>query len=230
MIQTLIPLLLAAAPFQLSERFEEGLCVSPCPRARWAFAQKVEGGLNIVTLPGKGRVLRARAGARRERVPKAALVGRPAKIAPGSRLEVALDVMVPAGTPLNSIHLIDVECATCGGSTNPGIRVYLRHGRLRIDRVKIGEKDAWTNENAPKLSAGTWHRVRAVVVPGRGRQGRAQVYLDGAKVLDAIGSTIVETRAVRSAGADRVQIGITANSNPRAVTAYFDNVEIRVTR
>jgi hypothetical protein len=163
-------------------------------------------------------------------VPKAALVARPAKIAPGSRLEVALEVMIPTGTPLNSIHLIDVECATCGSDGNPGIRVYLRNGRLRIDRAKVGEANAWTNENAPKLSAGAWHRVRAVVTPARGRRGRAQVFLDGAEVLDAIGSTIVEPGRGSSAGIDRVQIGVTANSNPRAVTAYFDNVEIRVAR
>ena len=219
-----------AAAFQLSERFEQPLCVSPCPGAPWAFAQRVQGGLDIVSLRGKGRVLRARAGPRLTRVPKAALVARPAKFAPGSRLEVALDVMIPVGTSLNSIHLIDVECATCGSDTNPGIRVYLRHGQLRIDRAKIGEADAWTNENAPKLSAGAWHRVRAVVTLGRGKQGRAQVFLDGAEVLDATGSTIVETGWGSSAGADRVQIGVTANSNARAVTAYFDNVEIRVAR
>jgi hypothetical protein len=218
------------AAFQLSERFEQPLCVSPCPGALWAFAQRVEGGLDIVSLRGKGRLLRARAGPRLTQVPKAALVARPGKIALGSRLQVALDVMIPVGTPLNSIHLIDVECAKCGSDGNPGIRVYLRDGRLRIDRAKIGEANAWTNENAPKLSAGTWHRIRAVVTPGRGRQGRAQVFLDGAEVLDATGSTIVQPGRGSSAGADRVQIGVTANSNSRAVTAYFDNVEIRVSR
>jgi hypothetical protein len=222
--------LYVAAALQLSERFEQPLCVSPCAGAQWSFAQRVDGGLDIVNLRGKGRVLRARTGPRLTQVPKAALVARPAKIAPGSRLEVALDVMIPSGTPLNSIHLIDVECATCGADGNPGIRVYLRDGRLRIDRAKIGEADAWTNENAPKLSAGAWHRIRAVVTPGRGRQGRAQVFLDGAVVLDATGSTIGQPGRGSSAGADRVQIGVTANSNPRAVTAYFDNVEIRVSR
>lgn len=229
MIASFSALYLAAA-FQLSEGFEQPLCVTPCSGALWAFAQRVDGGLDIVSLRGKGRVLRARTGPRLTQVPKAALVARPAKIAPGSRLEVAFDVMIPLGTPLNSIHLIDVECATCGSNTNPGIRVYLRHGRLRIDRAKIGEADAWTNEDAPKLLAGAWHRVRAVVTPGRGRKGRAQVFLDGVNVLDAIGSTIVESGRGRSAGADRVQIGITANSNPRAVTAYFDNVEISAAR
>ena len=227
------PLLLLAAAVaapEVSDDFERGLCLGRCPGANWPASQQIDGALSTVRDPAGGRALQARVDGRGgERVPKAALIARPAKIAPGNTVRVRFDLLVPEGAPLNSIHLVDLECARCGVPGNPGIRLYLRHGRLRIDRSKIGVPDAWTNDAAPQLRPRRWHRVDLEVTAGYGDAGRAEVRLDGAVVLEGRGDTIGRARG-ESPGADRVQIGLTANSNPGPAIAYFDNVAVTVER
>jgi hypothetical protein len=218
----------AQSPSVLAEDFERGLCVAPCRGAAWAFAQQVEGELDLVTAQGRGRVLRARTGPRQDRVPKAALVARPPKAEPGERVSVAFDLLIPEGAPRNSVHLVDIECASCGEEGNPGIRLYLRDGRLRIDRSKIGERHAWTNGDAPALQAGRWHRIALDVLLGE--RGTARVRLDGETVLEGEGATILAARRGYDAGADRIQIGLTASSNAVPALAYFDSIRIDVSR
>ena len=229
---SLLSLLAAAAaaqPASFADDFERGLCLGSCRGWNWASSQQIDGALDLA--PGRGgKILRARTQARGSRVPKAALIARPAKLAPGSSVRVAFDLMVPQGAPLNSIHLVDLECAACGEEGNPGIRLYLRHGRLRIDRSKIGHAEAWTNDRAPQLRHGRWHRVELDVTAGFADTGVAQARLDGRAVLTARGDTIVRPRRGASPGADRVQIGLTASSNPRPALAYFDNVRVTVAR
>ena len=216
-------------PDSFSDGFERGLCLGPCRGWNWASSQQIDGVLDVV--PGRaGKVLRARTEARRERVPKAALIARPAKLPPGATAHVALDLLVPEGAPLNSIHLVDLECATCGEEGNPGIRLYVRHGRLRVDRSKIGHRHAWTNDSAPQLRHGRWHRVELQVGFGFGDVGGVEARLDGVRVLQAQGDTLLRPEGGASAGADRIQIGLTASSNPGPAIAYFDNVSVRVAR
>jgi hypothetical protein len=230
--QKVIPflsLLLATAPAEaLSDDFERGLCLGGCRGWNWPASQQIDGRLDVV--PGRGgKVLQARTGPRGARVPKAALIARPAKLAPGAALRVAFDMMVPEGAPLNSVHLVDIECASCGEDHNPGIRLYLRQGRLRIDRAKIGERHAWANNDAPQLRHGRWHRVELAISIGF-ESGSAEVRLDGETVLAARGATIGRPEGGASPGADRVQIGLTASSNAGPATAYFDNVRVTIAR
>ncbi|WP_375285649.1 hypothetical protein [Sphingomonas sp.] len=198
----------------ISEGFERGI-------ARSWVRQEVDGTLDTVPATGRdGQALRARAAPRRGRVPKAALIARTAPIVSGQRVRVAFDLFVPAGTPINSLQIVDLECATCGEGGNPGIRLYLRRGRLRIDRSKIGIARAWMNDAAPALSADRWHRIGLDVLLGA--QGRARVTLDGREVLVGEGATLLP-------GADhldRIQIGITANSNAVPATLLVDNIAI----
>ena len=216
-------------PDRFAEDFERGLCLGACRGWNWASSQQIDGRLDVVSGP-KGKVLHARTTARGERVPKAALIARPAKLPPGAVARIGFDVMVPEGAPLNSIHLLDLECASCGEGGNPGIRLYLRHGRLRIDRSKIGHAEAWTNVRAPQLRHGRWHRVEVEVAVGFGEAGAVRTRLDGATVLDSRGDTILQPRRGASAGADRIQIGLTASSNAGPAIAYFDNVAVRIAR
>ena len=168
----------------LADDFDAGLCTERCPRAIWYFRQLVDGQVSVVADPrGRGGVFQAAAGPSRGRIAKAALVARLPHLGAGRRIAVSFDVMVPAGTPLNSVHLLDVECARCGTSGNPGIRLYLRHGRIRIDRDKIGIEHAWTNDRAPQLQAGRWHRIDAVIDLASDDRGGAAVRLDGREVL-----------------------------------------------
>lgn len=222
----LLLLLLAAAP-AVADDFERGLSLGP--HGTWPASQQVDGKLDIVRDAAGGRALRARVEGRGRRVPKAALIARPPKIAPGRRVRVTFDLLVPEGAPLDSVHLVDIECARCGVAGNPGIRLYLRDGRLRIDRSKIGVRHAWTNDDAPQLRHRRWHRIELLVTAGYADTGRAEVRLDGALVLSARGQTIVRPRG-EAPGADRVQIGLTASSNRGAAVAYFDNVAVRIER
>jgi len=218
-----------AAPDGFFDDFERGLCLGECVGWNWASSQQIDGTLAVI--PGRGgHVLAAQTQARGARVPKAALIARPAKLAPGAVARMSFDMMIPDGTPLNSIHLADLECASCGEAGNPGIRLYLRHGRLRIDRSKIEERNAWTNDAAPQLVAGRWHRIDFEVAVGFAEAGYARVRLDGTEVLAARGDTIASPVGGAAAGADRVQIGLTASSNPVPARAYFDNVRLSVRR
>lgn len=222
-------LLLTGASNAFGDDFERGLCTGDCRGWNWAASQQIDGSLTVI--PGRGgKVLHTRTEARGARVPKAALIARPAKLRPGETVRIGFSIRVPADAPLNSIHLVDLECASCGEAGNPGIRLYLRHGRLRIDRAKIGHRDAWTDDAAPQLRHGRWHRIELDVTAGFGTAGRARARLDGVTVLEASGDTIIRPQAGAAAGADRIQIGLTASSNPMPATALFDDVTVLIVR
>jgi len=214
----------APTHFAFADDFEKGLCVGRCRGARWAILQQEDGSADVVAAPDRpGRVLRAMAAAKRDRVTKADLVARTAPMTEGTAVSIAFDLYVPKATPLNSIQLVDLECATCGEGGNPGIRLYLRNGRLRIDRSKIGIADAWVRDDAPTLTHDRWHHIGLTVRIGADHDGGARVLLDGEEVLAARGATIMK---LLRRHIDRVQIGATANSNPVPVTLYFDNVSV----
>ncbi len=215
-------------PLSLADNFDQGLCTGNCPGAIWYFRQEVGGRLSAVPDPrARGGVLLAEAGPRAGRVPKAALVARFPRIGGGQRLAIAFDVMIPRGRPVNSVHLLDLECADCGMSGNPGIRLYLRRGRLRIDRAKIGIEHAWTDDAAPQLEPGRWHRIEALVDLAPDDRGGARVQLDGRPILQARGRTLLSRR---DAGIDRIQLGITATSNTVPAAALFNNFSARTLR
>jgi hypothetical protein len=229
----LLPLLLAAvapaAAERFAEDFERGLCLGRCRGWNWAASQQINGTLAVVRTP-TGRALLARTGPRGERVPKAALIARPAKVGSGGTVRVAFTFTVPAGAPLNSIHLVDVECASCGEAGNPGIRLYLRNARLRIDRAKIGVPHAWADDRAPQLRHGVAHRIELTVRTGFGAAAGAEVRLDGKTVLLGEGDTIPRPAGKAGAGADRIQIGLTASSNAAPAAALFDDIAVVITR
>jgi hypothetical protein len=226
----LLPLLTSAAfggssPDAFADDFGRGLCLGGCKGWNWATSQQIDGELEVI-----GGRLRAQTQARGKRVPKAALIARPAKLAPGSTARIAFSVTVPQGGALNSIHLLDIECASCGEEGNPGIRLYVRHGRLRIDRSKIGVRDALTNDAAPQRRHGRGHRVELDFTAGFGAAGRVRARLDGATVLEAQGDTIVRPSGGAAPGADRIQIGITASSNAVPAVAWFDDIAVTIRR
>jgi hypothetical protein len=209
-----------------SEDFERGLRFGGGP---WALAQQIDGRIGLAAAPERrGRALLATTGPKRgDKVAKADLVARLALMRPGTQLAIAFDIRIPAGNPRNSLQLVDLECATCGEGGNPGIRLYLRNGRLRIDRAKIGIRHAWTRDDAPALAAGRWHRITWQLRLDPGAAGYTRVLLDGDEVLAARGATLA---TLPRTGADRIQIGITANSNPVPASAYFDDISVSIER
>jgi len=214
---------------QFADEFDRGLCVGFCTGARWAIAQQENGRVSASPAPGRsGLALHAQAGPKQDgRVAKADLVARVAPVPVGGTITVAFDLRVAATTPLNSLQLLDLECATCAEGGNPGVRLYLRRGRLRIDRSKIGIQHAWVNDEAPVLRSDRWHRVVLRLRVDTGDNGGVQVTLDGREVLAARGATVLPGRP---AHVDRVQIGITANSNPVPAEAWIDRVAVAISR
>jgi hypothetical protein len=221
-------LLLAAGPAtqRFADDFEAGLRVG---NGGWALAQQVNGRVRVTPTPQRrGQALLASAGPKRgDTVAKADLVARIPLMPAGTQLSIAFDFRAPSATPLDSLQLVDVECATCGEAGNPGIRLYLRRGRLRVDRAKIGIRHAWTRDDAPMLRSDRWHRIVWQLRLDAGNRGTTRVLLDGQEVLVAQGATLGDLPRI---GADRVQIGITASSNPIPASAWFDNISITIRR
>lgn len=225
-----LPLLLltaAAAPAGdgFREDFERGVRLG----GTWSLAQQINGRVTLAPAPERrGKAMLASAGPKRgSTVAKADLVSRVALMRAGTQLTIAFDIRIPADSPRNSLQLVDVECATCGETGNPGIRLYLRGGRLRVDRAKIGIRHAWTNDTAPALMPDRWHRVTWQLRLDAGEAGATRVLLDGREVLSAQGATLADLPTI---GADRIQIGITANSNPVPARAYFDDIAVNIRR
>lgn len=226
-LAVLFPLLAWPLPSAADqERFADG--PSLLARADLRY-QEQNGTVRLAADPagGPATVLRAEAGPRTDRrVGKAALILPFAAMRPGATIIVEAEFYFPLETPLNSIHLMDLECKFCGQSHNPGLRLYLRHGRLRIDRKKINGGPAWTNDRGPSLVPGRWHRIRWELTLGADdASGRSEVFLDGTAVLRNRGRTLPDVPK-RHAAIDRLQIGLTANSNDRAAVLYLRGLTV----
>lgn len=144
----------------------------------------------------------------------------------GAGIAVSAEVFLPEGTPANSIILMDAECKRCGLPGNPGLRLYLRDGGIRIDRKKIGERHAWAVRNPERIRAETWVRIEWRLRLGDAATGTSEVTLDGAPVLTNSGRTLPP--AGDASAVDRVQIGLTANSNDHPVTLLMRDIRIRL--
>lgn len=181
--------------------------------------------------PGN-RVARLVAGPKQGRkVGKADYVHRFEPLQAGAVISMQARMYFPPGSPLNSVILMDLECASCGLDTNPGMRLYLRKGLLRVDRSKIGIQQPFLSSVPKLLQAGVWHEITWQVTLGAGDAGRSLVMLDGEVVSDATGTTLLTQEIVsRHADitvqeqADRFQVGLTANSNGRAAEMLLDDV------
>ena len=97
---------------------------------------------------------------------------------------------------------------------------------LRIDRSKIDVARAWMNDAGPQMEHGRWHHVTYEMHVSAGDDGWARAFLDGQEVVGGTGRTMMTTRME---WIDRVQVGLTANSNPEPAELWVDNVKIDVT-
>ncbi len=160
--------------------------------------------------------------------PKTSTVGKAAIIVPfppagHGTLQVSAEVYLPADSAANSLILMDAECKDCGLPGNPGLRLYLRRGALRVDRKKIGERHAWVAEDPLRLVPGEWSTVTWELVLGGEAEGHSRVTLNGETVLENAGRTLPEGDAM---AVDRVQVGLTANSNPDIQRLRMRNIRI----
>jgi len=171
-----------------------------------------------------------------DQVAKAHLVHRFDPVGIGTRVTMDARFYIPPGGFVDSVILMDLECASCGIDTNPGVRLYLRDGRLRVDRSKIGYPDAFLPIAHTPLKAGKWYRIVWKVMLGDDVTGWSSVHLNGMKVLNAMGAAVLLQEVVDKLASgltvrsqmDRFQIGITANSNATGTALLVDDMRFAV--
>lgn len=197
-------------------------------------ATQLQGGeVSVIVDPldPTNRVATSTAGPKGRKVGKAGFIHRFEWLGKGAELVMGARILIPEGSAADSVILMDLECAECGLDTNPGIRLYLRDGRLRVDRSKIGLRDPFYPTAETRIEPGTWHDLIWRVTIGVDDAGQSQVVLNGQIVGDARGTTVLTQEIVSKLadikvreGVDRFQVGLTANSNASATSLLLDDV------
>lgn len=188
-----------------------------------------------LSLSQSGQVAMFSAGPKASKVGKSAVIQHIDPMADADLLNISTGFMIPKGAPTDSIMLMDFESAGSNIDTNPGTRIYLRDGQLRVDRSKIGIEESWNASQAEPIRPGAWHGLRVAFDAGVGQKGGIKIYLDGKLVFDETGTTVLTQDVLSStgithngAGIDRVQSGLTANSNDVAATVALRDLKIAV--
>lgn len=126
-------------------------------------------------------------------------------------------IYIPEGAPNDGIVIADFESANASTGTNPGTRIYLSDGYLRVDRSKIGIAETWDSTPLVQIDTGQWHDIRVELTPGAEENGGIRVFVDGLLVLQETGTTILTQDALAGTGhtlsggqIDRVQMGVTS--------------------
>ncbi len=206
--------------------------------ARWSALQMKRGNFDFISDPDDGskKVISLTAGPKQfGKVGKAALIYRFPPAYEGQSIKMSGRFYFPDKTPLNSLILMDLECAACGPDTNPGIRLYLRDGLIRIDRSKIGIDTPFLPHTDLRLSTSQWHHIEWHVILGQSSNGKSTVWLNGEEVLYQNGTTLLSQEIIKAltdrpvlSAVDRFQIGLTANSNSEPVIIHLDDVSYDV--
>lgn len=134
------------------------------------------------------------------------------------------DFMIPDGYPTSHIYLADIESNAASSGYNPGVRIQVRDGQIRVERGKIGIKELWAADQDQPLQTGQWYSLKVVMRPGDANNGEIQLYLDGELVVDEQGQTIDTTSS--NSWIDRVQVGLTANVNDYDAALAVRNIEV----
>lgn len=210
-------------------RFDDGSA-----KGGFAAVQEQNGTVRVTGDPvtaGNGAVLMDAGAKSRGRVGKAGLIHRFSPVGAGQVIEMEGRFLFPRGAATDSVILMDLECASCNLDTNPGIRLYLRDGRLRVDRSKIGIEEPFYPSVDIRVKPDRWQTIRWTVRLGGGEAGRSQVALDGRMISNRRGTTLLSQEIVSQIAnieireqVDRFQIGLTANSNSRPSRLLLDDV------
>lgn len=150
-------------------------------------------------------------------------------------INVSFDLKIPSGSPDNSIILADFESTASGIGANPGVRVYLRDGYLRVDRSKIGESEPWYSDQDGPINIDDWNAIEITMIPGANGEGLFEIRLNGQLILSETGNNVLSDEWKASVGledlyspVDRVQVGLTANSNTVTASVEMRDLEISV--
>jgi hypothetical protein len=128
----------------------------------------------------------------------------------------------------NDITLIDAECS-CGG-LGSGARVMLVDDYPMIERGELGAVNTGAitffktmQQHRVKAPLQQWFSIRYRLKLGLGVLGHAQLWVNGTKVIDRSGTTVL----MGAGFVDNIQVGLTANSSTADATMFVDDVTIR---
>ena len=148
---------------------------------------------------------------------------------------VEFGFLIPDGGQLSSIMIADLESSSANVGTNPGVRINMQDGFLRVDRSKLGVEEPWYTQQTEPIQTGQWNDIEIRMVPGLGQDGVLEIYLNSELILRESGDNILSSEVMAQFGItepdtqlDRVQVGLTANSNEVATSIAIRDLEISV--
>lgn len=143
------------------------------------------------------------------------------------------DFKIPEGQPVNSVFIADFESANANIGQNPGVRIQLDDGMIRVERGKIGYDDPWYGTEDAQVLQGEWNALRVELTPGDEDSGAIKVYLNGNLIIEETGATMITQDVLAGTGItleggeiDRVQVGLTANANSTDAAVAVRNVSV----
>lgn len=132
----------------------------------------------------------------------------------GDTIWAQFHMYIEDGTPLG---VIDFESTFCDGS--PGVRLLMDASRVPRVQLKYGDQPDVDGTNP--VPADAWVKVKMQI--GLATSGGVvKVWIDDVLEIDGT----MQTLPLNSIVYDRVQFGVTANSEATQVLAYFDDLKV----
>lgn len=253
-------LAIAASPTPSIARvqFEDGFEGAASPRdllhssgKRWTYQQLTHSANAIQVTSERARTgrqsLKLVATASSRPVSKASIEKGGLALPEGKTMTMSAWFYIPAGQSLDQVFLMDIECQSCWpdkgkhSNTSPGLRVMLAGtaGVPMIERGKIGYRNGSFRQargSEVAVPRDRWFKLDWVLFLSSVETGKAELVIDGRRVLTATGITLPNRELFRGLGIelkqdllyDRAQFGITANPAAGTVTMFVDDVSVSV--
>lgn len=197
-----------------------------------AILQLQNGETNVST---SGDVFRFAAASPGSKVGKAAISQRIKPIDDGEVIALETTFRYDVDINRSTVYIADFESSNSSIGSNPGLRVMIKNGGLIVERSKIGISERWIADMPARLAENTWYDLKIVVVQGDDRTGQVQLILNGETILDETGYTRFKSDLAANYGMtvsggdiDRVQFGVTANSQTADAEIELTNTTITV--
>jgi len=178
-------------------------------------------------------------------VSKASLIREGFRVGEGDRIVVEAQMKFEKAPQIGGVYFMDLECQDCWpkdsphANKSPGIRLAFadNKGTLAIDRGKIGyRKEPLQSGRSQfgKIPTNEWISIRWVIdLSQHQNSGRAQVFVNDIKAMDAKGITLPNGEHFEKIGVpltsstyNYLEIGATANQSKRTQKIHISHVKI----
>lgn len=133
-----------------------------------------------------------------------------------------------------SLYLMDIECRSCGPQWQPGIRVHVRQGQLRVNRSKLRLKKDFVASNTTSIPTGKGFELSMRLRLGE-EAGETVIAIDGRPVIEERGVNMplehifaTQNLELAEEHLDYVQFGVTANSGSSEAEVLFSDAEVKI--